>query len=533
MFFTNIAMIVIPAIVVFVIILFLIYNLSAEKNIDRKTFEANEAAAHRLLLANRVFFDAERQMEELQKSTAVQKLFATKNLYNDMNSFRQMINEFYGTADNMLVASSMVSFIAVYAENCDYVIQRSLNAEKTYVKELTECIKADRVYRLYRRKEISGAEYLVVAKGVWDGDAFIGTVVYGIYYDELMHLLDENQSNLMGMKLTDEFGYTVFDTLPTNAENGKFIKAEASNEKNYKLMCYTDISDELKLTNIFSPGVAVLVLVIFVLLIVLTAVACLKVYVPFERVMNIMNEKDATSRMDEYEKIIGNNIRSSVGRVFRARRLDKSLENMNKMQMVALQSQINPHFLSNTLQIIGLYAEKLGDDGEKIADMLVKLSALMRFSFSTKSHTIALNEEIKYLKMYVDIQKERLSNSFECVIDIPDEMMKIKVPKVTFQPIIENAVRYCHPVVGKVSIKGFVNDGNAYFEIINDGKPIEKNLAEELNAKFLAHEFTEDVNIGLNNVNQRLHLIYGDGYGIRIGYDKDGRTKITLKISVE
>ncbi|MBE7022850.1 MAG: hypothetical protein E7412_00100 [Ruminococcaceae bacterium] len=533
LFFANIAMIVVPAVIVFIIIIFLIYNLSAEKNIDRVTFEANDTTAHRLVLADKVFFDVDRQMEEIQKSMAVQNLFATKELYEDMTAFRNMVTEFYGTADKLLAASSMGAFIATYAAQSDYVLQCSLDEEKQYVEELSDAVRADKAYRMYRRDIINGIEYLIVTEGIWDNETFLGTVVYGLYYDDLMSFLDAKQANLLGLKLTDELGYTVIDTLPSDTEGKRFVKTEKTNEKSYILVCYTDISDELKITNIFSPSVALLVLVIFILLIVLTAVACLKIYVPFERVMNIMNEEDAISRIDEYERIIGNNIRGNARHVFRARRLDKSLENMNKMQMVALQSQINPHFISNTLQIIGLYAERLGKDGEKVAEMLVKLSTILRFSFSTKTHTVALNEEIEYLKMYVDIQKERLFDSFDCVIEIPENMMSIKVPKVTFQPIVENAVRCCQPVDGRVYIKGYMDGGNAYFEITNDGKPIEKKLAEELNKKFLNHEFTEDVNIGLNNVNQRLHLIYGDGYGLKIGYDEEGRTKIQVKISVD
>ncbi len=533
LFFANAAMIIVPAIIVFAIMLFLIYNLSAEKNIDRITFEANDATTHRLALADRVFFDVDRQMEELRKSVAVQNLYTSEDLYGDMNWFRQIVTEFYGTADNMLVASSLASFVAVYAEENDYVLQRALNTETKYIDELAKRIKADKVYRMYGRERIKGVEHLIVTKGIWDNGEFVGAVVYGIYYDELIDFLDAKQANLMGMKLTDELGYSVIDTLPSNTEGRQFIKTEEVNEKSYRIECYTDISDEFKIMNIFSPGVITLVFVIFVLLIVITTVACLKIYVPFERAMSIMNEEGSTSRVDEYEKIIGNNIRHNMGRIFRGRRLDKSLENMNKMQMVALQSQINPHFISNTLQIIGLYAEKLGEGGEKIADMLAKLSGILRFSFSTKTHTVALSEEIEYLKMYVDIQRERLYNTFECVIDIPQEMMKIKVPKVTFQPIVENAVRCCRAVDGKVYINGYINAGNAYFEIINDGKPIEKKLAEDLNRKFLNHEFSEDVYIGLNNVNQRLHIVYGDGYGLKIGYDKEGRTKIEVKISAD
>lgn len=529
LFIGNIIMIIVPALVIFVIMLVMVYNLSAEKNIDRITFEANETTAHRLVLADKVFSDVDSQTEELLKSSSAQKFFAIEDLYNDMTEFRIMVTEIYRISDSMLSSSSLASFIAVYADKSDYSLCRSVDGE--YIRGISDELKKNGEYHMYRRDKVNDIDYLIVAKGVYDDTNYMGTVVCGIYYDDLMQYLDAKQPNLLGMKFTDELGYVVIDTVNENLDNYDYIKTEEISESAGKMECYTDINDEIKITNVFTPGVASVILLAFLLLAMLTAVGCLKIYVPFERAMKIMNEEEATERSHEYEKIIGNNIKERSHKYFRARRIDKSLETMNKMQMVALQSQINPHFLSNALQIIGLYAEKLGDNGEKVAEMLVKLSQILRYSFSTKTHTIALREEIEYLKMYVDIQKEREFSTFACVIEIPENMMDIKIPKVTFQPIVENAVRYCRLTGGNVYIRGYTKGENIYFEIINDGPPIEKKLADELNCKFLKNEFPEDTQIGLNNVNQRLRLIYGDGYGLKISYDEKGRTKVRVKIT--
>lgn len=195
--------------------------------------------------------------------------------------------------------------------------------------------------------------------------------------------------------------------------------------------------------------------------------------------------------------------------------------------LAALQSQINPHFLYNTLESIKMMAEIKSEF--EISDALDFLGKFMRYNISFSKTEVPLKEEIENVTNYILIHKIRFKQDFDFKILIPEKYHKYRVLKMMLQPIVENAVVYgvntSRESVG-ITVGAIVREG--IFEIIvkNTGIPIEQTrldkLLEYINGNNLDEGFSTSGNgVGLKNINERLKLFYGVKYGLTIGNYRD------------
>ena len=186
-----------------------------------------------------------------------------------------------------------------------------------------------------------------------------------------------------------------------------------------------------------------------------------------------------------------------------------------------LRSQIKPHFLYNTLEsIIGIAAE---EENEKIFQMTKALSGLFRYSVKGQD-MVSFKEELDILKGYVYIQKVRFGSRLNVTYEVSDYVLNCMVPKLIFQPIVENAI--CHGIEPKVGggfliFKGMLVNNRLTVVIKDDGVGIEKEKLDEIN---------NGGNIGLPNVNKRIKLIYGEEYGMDIQSKKGKGTEVTITL---
>ena len=196
-------------------------------------------------------------------------------------------------------------------------------------------------------------------------------------------------------------------------------------------------------------------------------------------------------------------------------------------QMQALQSQINPHFLYNTLECIR--GQALLDDNIEIAKMVEALSSFFRYSISKKGNLVTLRDELANTENYMLIQRYRFNNRFsmEIIIDEEDEVAyDFLVPRLIIQPVIENAIFHGleeRMEGGIVSIEVIVTDLDMIITISDNGKGIDCAELEELNNRMNANDMElEDKNnqintgIALPNINRRIRLLFGEEYGVNV-----------------
>lgn len=198
----------------------------------------------------------------------------------------------------------------------------------------------------------------------------------------------------------------------------------------------------------------------------------------------------------------------------------------------ALQSQINPHFLNNTLEIINWEARMNGND--KVSSMIEALSTMLEATLNRKKQPmIPLSEELEYVDAYCYIIRQRFGDKLQFEKRIDQTLLREEVPRLIIQPIIENAVE--HGLAGrqgKIGIRIYSDRDKLRIEVINDGVLTEKDRARIemlLNEK---NDAERSVSLGICNVNKRLKIIYGADCGLTIRSDKDGCTVSTITVKL-
>ena len=203
----------------------------------------------------------------------------------------------------------------------------------------------------------------------------------------------------------------------------------------------------------------------------------------------------------------------------------------------ALQNQINAHFIYNVLESIKMMAEI--DSKYDISDAVTALGRLLRYSIKWVSKNVTVEEEIDYIKNYLALINLRFDNEVYLSLNIPSTIYKQKIPKMSLQPIIENAIY--HGIEGleedtNIYIKGMVYDEYCTIEITDAGRGMSEEQLDRL-CKKISGEIVDSGSsgngIGLKNVQDRIKVSFGDDYGISIASKVDCFTKVIVKIPLE
>ena len=209
-------------------------------------------------------------------------------------------------------------------------------------------------------------------------------------------------------------------------------------------------------------------------------------------------------------------------------------EEKRKSELKALQSQINPHFLYNTLDSIIWMAE--GKKSEEVVLMTASLARLLRQSISNEDELVSVGQEVEYARSYLTIQKMRYKDKLEFQIDVAPEINNVKIIKLVLQPIIENAIYHGLKYKenrGLLIVHGYAQGNHAVLEIIDNGVGMSQEILDHI---FEKHKVNYHSNgVGVYNVQKRLQLYYGSDYGIayrsRVG--EGTMATITIPMSQE
>lgn len=210
----------------------------------------------------------------------------------------------------------------------------------------------------------------------------------------------------------------------------------------------------------------------------------------------------------------------------------KQQNKRRKSEIAALQSQINPHFLYNTLDSITWMIES-GRDQEAVT-MISELARLLRISLSKGRTIISLEDEFQHSKSYMNIQKVRYKERFQVEFDIEPEVMQCATVKLIVQPVLENAIYYGVGEMdsddeGKIIIRGQKKGEDIYISVIDNGFGMSQ---ETINEIFSGKErkSKRGSGVGIINVHTRIQLLFGPEYGLSIESELDEGTTVTLHL---
>lgn len=365
------------------------------------------------------------------------------------------------------------------------------------------------------------------------------SMLYQQYKDGRLFFLVNADNKII---ISSELSY--FNTYPDNIglntltiESNPKNSVYEINDKNYVVLSGDSaISDykyisayplelyEHKLSTMKLQIIGILFL-LMIIIFILAYVASVRSYSPLNEIISFLdNSQPPADSIEEEDKnelmYIINSIQTHINdKTKMAEILEERMKLLRKSQYDMLQTQINPHFLYNTLETINWMAYNMSNSENPVSKSLINLASFFRNTL-TSGYFVSIENEIKYTNEYVNILALRYGDLFDIEWDIDESILSYTIIKICLQPIIANAVY--HGIKqkndkGLIKIKGFCDDNNIILIVSDDGIGIEKDALDELNKTLSETSFTnEKSHIGLSNVNQRIKIIFGDSYGIHV-----------------
>lgn len=399
-------------------------------------------------------------------------------------------------------------------------------------------------------------------------DEYLEQDISYIITDENNHIVCCSDQDSIGESLTEYDPWLMDEvTAPkgsfTARLNGKkylcaYQNSDYSGMRLITMKTYTSIYEEIKELVVWCFLLAVLCSVIVLFSVQKMTRKNLKRLVDFSVELENFQPDDLTNHYEIYQMdevgILKNSFNKMIDRInklviseYRAKdQLQKAEISEQKMAMLYLKQQINPHFLYNTLDMIRLKAAINGD--AEVSEMLMKLVKFYRLSTRVHSSMVTVKEEVEMLDAYMSLMCYRYSE-LKYQADISQEVLGIQIPNFTLQPLLENSLmhglkdrRYCGTIILKIAREG-TGERVLSIWIIDDGVGISQEKLDELNGysdenaeSIYRTQFEvqgEATHLGVVNVISRLKLYYQDNCSIRYSKNETGGTSVNIQIKLE
>ena len=297
--------------------------------------------------------------------------------------------------------------------------------------------------------------------------------------------------------------------------------------------------------SLYQPLSALIAFTVFLLILSMilgTALAysiTRKKYCQMERVIAVIDSAKSGSPLpplperarDEYDYIIQSLLTTFIEQNYLKIQLSERKYKLQASELKALQSQINPHFLYNTLHTIYWEVLQLTGQPNKANRMLANLTDILEYSLSRPDDLVTLAEEIKNARSYIEIQQIRYPNMFEVIWEYDEADLQIKTIKLLLQPLIENSIYHGIKEKGAGAIKIKFKRGRACLKIaiIDNGAGISKPRLQAIRRQ-LSSAAEPSRHIGAYNTHKRLQIYYGPDFGLRILSKSNYGTAVIINI---
>lgn len=322
----------------------------------------------------------------------------------------------------------------------------------------------------------------------------------------------------------------------------KIITWGESTDQYWKVVSILDSQNIAAKAEFIKRNNAVLTVILFFVCTALSIIVSVTINTPIRKLISSiksfqngnMYEQVDIKRKDEFGSIANAfnnmiaNIRNLINKEYKLELLKKQAEFEN------YQSQINPHFLFNTLNSIK--AEALQGDSGKTADMIQYLSDNFRYSLNRGVYIVSFLEELEYIDKYIYLQKIRFHDKYTIIKEIDDDVLDNEIPRMILQPIIENAFKHgLEKSVQEGEIKIVALNVRDEFNIYisNTGKTIEEEKLKEINEQLAVNEdqyvMKNKDKVGIFNVHARIRYYYGEQYGLKFISSQDNQTTVRIR----
>lgn len=296
------------------------------------------------------------------------------------------------------------------------------------------------------------------------------------------------------------------------------------------------IEQKLLQTKYLALGLMVIGIAVIVFLSVVTSKWITKPITSLKNLMLKVQDGDYTVRSDIYRRdeigrlshgfnVMINRINEQMTRIIDEQQQKTELE-LNAMQM-----QINPHFLYNSLEIIKGMAER--QSVQPISEMTLNLAGFYRIALSQGREVITIRDELRLIDNYLKIQSMYLEHTFDYYFEVNEDVLDCKMLKLILQPLVENSIQHGIKGLGRrgyIEIFASVQDDTVRFEITDNGHGIESGKLADINRSLAVSGERETDSYGIYNVNRRIRLFYGKNCGLHYTSTEGQGTSVTTVI---
>lgn len=475
--------------------------------------------------------------------------------------------------NSQLNLNSELNFIAIYNKQMDnYVYAGNMSL---IFSRFDKEYKSD--YRNSMKGKERGSFYINYSNNFYDGtlntvsfyqplysnsilDKEIGIVCINIEDNMLESMQSSVEQSSRILCMTDAEG-TIISTTDSNIYQKQTILADfgkntqGSFQKDGKCYFYQKIADWniylvsiVPMQSLYSSSIRTAFIIAMVgVALMLVAFAIMKAiiqrsYIQIQTVVDAMdavadhqlNFRINTENMGEDFERLGEGFNSMVQEINLL--LDKvraEQHQMDQIRLNALQSQIQPHFLYNTLDCIHWQAR--ADGNKEISDLVMALANYYRICLSKGKELIPFQQELEHVRNYLLIQNKRYGDIIRYEIQMDEEVKNVCVPKLMLQPLVENSIyhgiRIKEGFSGKVLISTVIQEKTFWIEVSDTGNGMKQSQIDEMNEAISKGD--EGFGYGVRNVNRRIQLIYGMEYGLHYKINANGGVTVLIRLPCE
>lgn len=521
-------------------VLFLIYN-NYKLNTDYKIYaeSANEKIANTF---DSIIEDVDDALFSLQSNNDVEKFFFFKE-YPQFAENRETLSEISDALNINLNASSHIESIYIYNNDMSYLKGTNLNNFKSKLIDNNwySLLEANEFndYILMRKGKyaLQDTYYLTICRNVYVSKDYLGSYVFNIVPNVITNVLKVNE-DVETILIKDDNDNVLYCNHPDffSEKQDEVIaeykdKLQFSSKSKYGFTVQSSVSKSMyeERLSFYTAIVALIFILILICAIVTSFILSRYFYKSIVNIIGILQQSETENydfkKENEYEFIRRSilSIRDNKNSI--EAELAEKLALLKTYQLRTLQNQINPHFLNNTLNLIGLLDVAEHKKQTKIYKLIKLLSDLLSGVTDTNEYIVPLSTELEYTQKYLDIQNIKYNNKFTININAEQNILKTPVLKFMLQPIVENAI--IHGILGAgekegyITIDAFMQNNFLTICVKNSGNVIVPEKLEELQQNLTENVQPESKHIGLLNVNQRLNLVFGKTSSCNIMCDYD------------
>ncbi len=554
-FFSIVIAILIPVIVINFILFYNIERMT-ERNILRDVEQKLEQ--------NKLRVDTSMRDSKLLATQFANNQDVVMYLYSGKKIVGNVYSRLAFLINNYTYINSYLDSIYIYSKLNNRVFLRNIGdiavgdlIDRNWIEEINK--SEDEYLSVFsRKKEGVYPRVITMAFNVFEGkNKSIGNILININSETFANLFDEmnigskffivnskneviygtdglfegeciEKNNYFPPKIISKEESTQFSDI----DGGKYVFASAfSNSFDWRYIYIIPEAHYKQQTVFINIMLFYIIFFSLIMIIGVSSIITFKTYQPIKNILAIIRNprewsmKDMGGSNEEIKEIASVIGRMAYSNSTMEKELSKNVVLLNKAQVGALQAQLNPHFIYNTLNAINWVVINNKENNSIASKMLLGVSKFVRFGMDLEDNLIPFSLEMEYTKIYIEIMEYRYDNSFDVVWEIAQDVGDFKILKLSLQPVIENSVYHgIQEVNRRGEIKVIVLKSEDTIEIIikDNGVGMSENKLKELrNALETDYSWTGR-HIGVRNLNQRIKLIFGKQYGVSISSNNSG-----------